>query len=161
MQEWYEADSQARLDITYEQTGAETILLVEGNETTIYRPGDNMASVIDDGQSLEFPQKPLRADLLHRLVEIENSHELTLEGETKIIDRTAYHIKAEKEGRGSYDMWIDKDNGFVLKMMMTSDEAKTEINYTSVAFDVDIPEEKWAIDLTDVYIIDWDEELEK
>ena len=77
--------------------------------------------------------------------------ELSVAGEEKVAGRNAYHIVAKQKGDqvciGKPEYWIDQENWMVLKTF--SDYHKDQqitLQYTTVDFNADIPEEALAFD---------------
>src|SRR5699024_4642831 len=78
---------------------------------------------------------------------------ISYEVEAEIAGRDSYHLvaKAKEENTlfGDQELWIDKENWMVLKMIFNTGDSKTEMVYTKIDFNPRIPADTFTLDLPD------------
>lgn len=76
--------------------------------------------------------------LLKQLAGMSKTHNITFQGEENVLDRKAYHIKAEPKQKdtilGTLDYWVDEESWIVSKAVTASKNSKTEIQYSKLDF---------------------------
>lgn len=90
---------------------------------------------------------------------ISESHETEVVGEEEIAGRNTFHLKATQKNDaalfGEQELWIDKENWLVLKMISNSGDMVTMSEYKHVDFNADITDDLFVIDLPeDVEMLD-------
>lgn len=153
MKEWRNKDGKIRVEIENQNGEEKAISVNNGEKITTYDEEQNQAIIIDDEEILEFNQPSPKAQVDFILDMIRDTHEISGKGEEKIAGRSTYHLVAtpNKENTllGKQEIWIDKENWMALKMISSSGNQKTEMVYNDIDFDVDIPVDKFALDLPD------------
>src|SRR5699024_10551899 len=99
--------------------------------------------MIDDPELLEFNQPSPKEQVNNLLEMVRDTHEISSEGEAEIAGRDTYHLvaKAKEENTlfGDQELWIDKENWMVLKMIF----------YTKIDFNTKILADTFTLDLPD------------
>lgn len=154
MKEWRSKDGKSRVEIESKEDGIEKSIAVNDGSTLVsYQINQNQAFLIDDPELLDFNQPSPKEQAMSLLEMIRETHAISTEGEEKVAGRVAYHLvaKAKEEHTlfGDQELWIDKENWFVLKMILHAGDNRTETTYTTIDFDVTIPPEKFVLDLPD------------
>lgn len=154
--EWYESDELMRYEVIDNNTDEKTITVIDGQTVLTYDERTNVAMTYNDKDMLELDNKPIKHQTRELLQSIRDTHEFTLE-ETELNDENVYYIEAVKEDAEHYEIWIDKENNFALKIITHDEDVTTEIN-TEIDKDADIPSDLFTIDLPDdVTMIDYEE----
>lgn len=78
------------------------------------------------------------------------------------MGRDAYHLIAKTNDKetlfGDQELWVDKENWFVLKMISISGDNQVDLGYIKIEFDKVFPEDTFTITLPEgVDIQDMDE----
>lgn len=160
--EWRSRDGKIRIEQESKAGEHKSIAVNDGVTLTMHLIDENQAFIFEDDleiPSLAAPSLKEQADMLLKM--IEDTHTLSVEGEEKIADRATYHLvaKPNKENTlfGDMELWIDKENWMVLKMISVNGDSSLEMVYTKVDLDVDIPSDKFTLDLPeDVDMLDLD-----
>src|SRR5699024_3882686 len=109
--------------------------------------------MIDDPELLEFNQPSPKEQVNNLLEMVRDTHEISSEGEAEIAGRDTYHLvaKAKEENTlfGDQELWIDKENWMVLKMIFNTGDSKTEMVYTKIDFNPRIPADTFTLDRPD------------
>lgn len=155
MKEWRDSGN-VRLEI--DSTDGKTISIYDGNQFIVFDEESNQAIVAQD-DSFEFPQLSMKeqADILLEL--ISESHETEIVGEEEIVGRNTIHMKAIQKNEsalfGDQEIWIDKENWLVLKMISINGDMVSTAEYKEVDLNAEITEDLFVLDLSDdVEIID-------
>ncbi|WP_307343839.1 LolA family protein [Caldalkalibacillus uzonensis] len=162
VKEWVSEDGKRRTEIE-SQDGSETSIAVNDGERLIsYQPEKKQAFVIEDPELLSFNQVSPKQQAEQLLKMIQDTHDVALGGEEEIAGRSTYHVSARAQETtslfGDQELWIDKENWLVLKMISISGDMKTELVYTKVEFNPEIPAETFTLELPDdVHILNLDE----
>lgn len=153
MREWRSDDGKARVEATNKDGSDKSIAVNDGNEFISYEVDKNQAYMIDDPELLEFNQPSPKEQANNLLEMVRDTHDISSEGEAEIAGRDTYHLvaKAKEENTlfGDQELWIDKENWMVLKMISNTSDSKTEMVYTKIDFDPEIPAEIFTLDLPD------------
>src|SRR5690625_1894696 len=153
MKEWRSDDGKARVEATNKDGSDESIAVNDGNEFISYEVDKNRAYMIDDPELLEFNQPSPKEQANNLLEMVRDTHEISSEGEAEIAGRDTYHLvaKAKEENTlfGDQELWIDKENWMVLKMIFNTGDSKTEMVYTKIDFNPKIPADTFTLDLPD------------
>lgn len=162
IKEWRSADGRVRVETSGESDENQALSVNDGTTLTLYQESLNQALVSEDGELLATmaPSPKEQANQLLKMVG--DSHEISIEGEEKIAGRDTYHLVAKANGKetllGDQELWVDKENWFVLKMISSSGDNYSEIIYTEIDFDKEIPNDIFVVDLPeDVEIQNLDE----
>lgn len=150
--EWHGNDGQIRIE-SASTTGEHKMIVVNnGTTVTMHDMDKNQAMIYEDdpeSPSMTRPSLKEQANILLKM--IEDTHTLAVEGEEKIADRASYHLvaKPKKENTllGNMELWIDKENWMVLKIISKSGDSSLETVYTKIELDIDIPSEKFTLEL--------------
>lgn len=161
LKEWRSKDGKVKVETegaTEEERG---ITVNDGQMITMYQEGLNQAFVSDDGEMIAA-LAPSPKEQAHQLLKmIGDTHAISIEGEEKIAGRDAYHLMAKANEKdtlfGDQELWIDKENWFVLKSISESGDNQTDMEYTKVEFNKEFPDETFTIELpegTDIQNLD-------
>lgn len=147
VKEWRDG-SKVRVEIESESEKAITVL--DENQFVVYDETNNTAIISEDDLT-DFTQMSMKEQAEMLLELISESHEIEMAGEEKIADRDAFYIKAEQKNEsalfGDQELWIDKENWLVLKMISVSGDLVTKAEYKKVDFNAEITEDLFTIDL--------------
>lgn len=165
MKEWRDNEGKIRIETESDNKKDQAIAVNDGKSVTMYHPDKNEAIVVDDEEILEYNQPSPKEQIDMLLDTVKDTHDISVEGEEEIVGRQTVHLIAtpKEEGTlfGKQEFWIDKENWFVLKSVSMTGNQETETIYTKIDFDVDIPADKFNLDLPeDVDIVDSDSMLE-
>jgi outer membrane lipoprotein-sorting protein len=151
MKEWRSGDGKVRMETTEADGSDESIAVNDGNTFVTYEKDKNQAYFIDDPELLAFNQPSPKEQAQQLLEMIRDTHDISNKGSEKIAGRETYHLTAKaKETNtlfGDQELWIDKENWMVLKMTFHTGDTKTEMTYTKIDFDADIPSGTFEFDL--------------
>lgn len=151
MKEWRSEDGRIRVESENEAGEEKSIAVNDGSSVITYQIDENQAIVIDDKELLEFNQPSPKEQANVLLDMIQDSHEISSEGDDEVAGRDTYHLVAEPKGEsslfGELEIWIDKQNWMVLKMISWTGNEKTETIYTTFELNADIPDEKFTLDI--------------
>lgn len=153
MKEWRNDDGRIRVEAENEAGEDRSIAVNDGTSVTTYQIDENQATVIDDEELLEFNQPSPKEQANMLLDVIKDSHEISSDGEDEVAGRDTYHLVAEPNDEnslfGKMELWIDKKNWMVLKMISWTGDQKTELVYTKLELDPDIPEDTFTLEIPD------------
>jgi len=153
MREWRSDDGKIRVEVENEAGEDRSVAVNDGSSVTTHQMDENKFIVMDDEELLEFnpPSQKEQANLM--LEQIRDTHEVSSEEDDEVAGRETYHLVAEPIENnslfGRQEIWIDKENWMVLKMIFWTGNQKMEMLYTKVDLDPDIPEEKFTLDIPD------------
>lgn len=165
LKEWVNEDGKRRTETENEDGSEQTITVNDGAKLISYQPEEKLAFVIDDSPDLLALNQLSPKQQAEKLLEmIQTSHDISEMGEEEIAGRDTYHLQAKvKNGKttlfGDQELWIDKENWMVLKMITTVGDMKAEVVYTNVNFDPEITAETFTLDLPDDVVIQDLEEM--
>lgn len=157
LKEWQFDDGRSRIESSNitkdeeEDFKTESIAVNDGELVTIYEKELNEVITIDDPEllSTETTSPKEQADIVLDMVK--DTHDVELEGEEEMLDREVYHIVAKANESdallGDQELWIDKENWFVLKTISHTGNTKVEAIYTLYEEDIDEDEDLFEIDI--------------
>lgn len=162
MKEWRTEDGKVRIEMQNIDGSGVAVSVNDGETFVTYDEEQHQAMIIDDPELISLNQQSPKEQAMHLLEMIQDTHELSSVGEEEVADRMAYHLKAKanEDGllMGDQEIWIDKENWFILKTVTKSGDDLSEMVYTTIDFDATIPEDTFVFDLPDdVKIIDLDD----
>ena len=127
--EWVAEDGKRRVETVMEETGEKAITVNDGTELITYDETTNTAyriGVTEDLKEFQDMSPKEKAEMM--LDAIKDTHKMTLVGEEKVIGRDTYHLKAEAKDKdslyGDQEIWVDKENWFILKTVANSGDIK-------------------------------------
>lgn len=149
--EWRDENGRVRLE-TYDQSGELISIVVNnGEEFIIYELENEQASIIDDPELIALNQQTPKEQTEASLAIVKDTHDLTLKDETKVAGRDVKHIVATPKDKnsliGTLELWIDKENWFVLKTINESGDFYMEVEYESIDFSAKISDDQFNVDL--------------
>ncbi|WP_282804491.1 LolA family protein [Clostridium tetani] len=143
--EWFDiSKDKIRVRIENYKKGNESnfISTNDGNKVILYMKDQNKALTMKSIDSSNVPVRSLREETKQLLDIIKKSHEIKTLGEEKINGMDTYHLKAvpkeEKSILGEQELWIDKDDWFVVKSISQSANTKILSEYTKLDFSIKI-----------------------
>jgi len=152
VKEWIGEDSKRRIEISDEKGKQQSLSVNDGENMTSYDQAQNTAivmSITDELKDISQSSPKEQAELL--LKAVKDTHDITLKGEEKILDRKTYHLVAKGKGEktlfGDIEMWVDKENWMVLKTNISTVGGDTQMEYTKIDFDAKIPDSKFKLEL--------------
>ena len=159
MKEWVSEDGKRRTETVVSNTSEKAVSVNDGEKLVSYDEANNTAYVIDmSGEEFPIQKSPKeQAEML--LNAIKNTHIITLVGEEKIVGRDVYHLKAEAKDDnvlyGDQEIWVDKENWFVLKSVSSSGDIQVSIEYSEIEFNPTFDDSLFKLELPeDVEITD-------
>lgn len=166
VKEWRQKDGKIRIETEDENGNLISIAVNNGNQVTTYEPEENQAIIIDDPEIMALNQRSPKEQADQLLGFVQDTHDLTMNGEVEIAGRNTHHLIAtpreDNSLFGKQEMWIDKESWLVLKMIHETGDHTTEVVYEEIDFGVNIGSDKFSIDLpSDVHMIDLDDVHEK
>ncbi|MEC5424761.1 sigma-E factor regulatory protein RseB domain-containing protein [Virgibacillus sp. C22-A2] len=151
MKEWRSEDGKIRVEIENQDGGDKSIAVNDGQSIKTYQMEQNQVIVIDDPELVDFNQPSPKDQANFILDVIRDTHDISTKGDEEIAGRLTYHLVADPHEEntlfGKQELWIDKENWLVLKMISTTGDQKSESVYTKVDFKAKIPAGKFALDL--------------
>lgn len=120
IKEWRDSE---RVRVEVDGVDSKSVSTYDGLQFILYDETNNQV-IIEEEDSFEFTQMSMKeqAELLLEL--ISESYETEVVGEEGIAGRNTFHLKATQKNDaalfGEQELWIDKDNWLVLKMISTS-----------------------------------------
>lgn len=164
LKEWRTADGKVRIEMDDNQTDEVVITVNDGTAITTFDAAENQVMIIEDAELVGYQASP-KEQAMQVLEMIQDTHDISSEGEEEIAGRITYHLKAKAKQDGDLfgdqEMWIDKESWIVLKLISQSSDMKSEITYTKFDYGIDIPEDKFVLDLPEgVEVINLDGEEE-
>lgn len=161
LKEWRSKDGKVKVETEGATEEEQGVTVNDGQTITMYQESLNQAFVSDDGEMLAA-LAPSPKEQAHQLLKmIGDSHTISIDGEEKIAGRDAYHLVAKAKEKdtlfGDQELWVDKENWFVLKSISESGDDRVEIEYTKVEFNKEFPDETFTIELpegTDIQNLD-------
>jgi len=159
LKEWVSEEGKRRTETQYEDGSGKNIAVNDGTKLISYQPEMNQAFLIENTELSELNQMSPKHQAEQLLKMIRDTHEITDGGEEKIAGRAAYRLIAkakEKESLlGDQELWIDKENWMVLKMVSASGDVQSEVVLTKVDLNPAIPAETFVLELPEhVQIVD-------
>lgn len=151
IKEWRSADGRVRVETSGEKEEDKALSVNDGTTFTIYQESLNQAFVSEDGELLATmaPSPKEQANQLLKMVG--DSHDISIEGEEKIAGRDTYHLVVKENDKktllGDQELWIDKENWFVLKMIASSGDSHSEVIYTKIDFNKEMTDDIFVVDL--------------
>lgn len=151
IKEWVK-DGKRRIELT----GADDehfITVNSGSKITSYDVKKNSAMIFEvDEEELATNMAPSpreQAEMILKMVQ--DTHDITVEGEEKIAGRDSYHIvaKTQKESTlmGNLELWIDKKTWITLKMISTSGDLTMVTEYKKLDLEAAIDDTQFEIEL--------------
>ncbi|MBM4765195.1 outer membrane lipoprotein carrier protein LolA [Bacillus sp. B15-48] len=151
LKEWVSKEGKRRTETENADGSNVNIAVNDGTKLISYQPEINKAFVIESEDLFPLNNVSPKEQAEQLLKLTRDTHEVTLNGEEEIAGRMAYHIiaKAEAENSlfGDQELWIDKENWFVLKIYSKSGNSEVEMVYTKIEFDADIADDIFALQL--------------
>jgi len=160
--EWVSDDGKRRIETGYGDGSGKSIAVNDGTRLISYQPETNQAFLIESSELAELNQMSPKQQAEQLLNLIQDTHEITSGGEDEIAGRKAYRViakaKDEESLLGDQELWIDKENWMVLKMVSVSGDLQSEMVLTKVEFHPDFPADTFELQLPDhVEMIDPDQ----
>jgi outer membrane lipoprotein-sorting protein len=160
LKEWVSEDGKRRV----ESMEGENINIAtfDGEKFISYNPNEKTAYIIEDKSLLSLNEISPKEQAERMLKAIRNTHEFSQGKGEKVAGRDTYHLVAKTKNKnsllGDIDVWVDKENWLVLKMISHSADVKVEMEYTKIDLNIEIPKDKFVLDLpSDVEIQDMNE----
>ncbi|WP_245580969.1 LolA family protein [Paenibacillus ginsengihumi] len=151
IKEWISKDGKRRSEAEARDGSGKTVTVHDGARLIIYQPELRQAMVSEDPELLELGLTSPKKQAEQLLQTIQQSHEIALRGEEDIAGRTAYRLTAKAKDStaliGDQELWIDKENWKLLKIVSISGNTRSETTYTKVELNPDIPAETFALEL--------------
>lgn len=151
MKEWRSEDGKIRVEAENEAGDDTSIAVNDGSNMTTYQVEENKAIVMDDEELLEFNQPSPKEQANVMLDFIRDTHDISNEGDDEVAGRDTYHLVAEPNDEnslfGRLELWIDKENWMVLKMIFWTGDQKSEVVYTKFEMGADIPEDIFTLEI--------------
>ncbi|MFE6169923.1 outer membrane lipoprotein carrier protein LolA [Viridibacillus arvi] len=152
VKEWIGKDSKRRIEISDEKGKQQSLSVNDGENMTSYDQAQNTAIVMpitDELKDVSQSSPKEQAELL--LKAVKGTHDISLKGEEKVLDRKTYHLVAKGKGEktlfGDMEIWVDKENWMVLKTNISTVGGDTQMEYTKIDFDAKIPDSTFTLDL--------------
>lgn len=161
MKEWRK-DGKTRIEMESKDESEKSISVLNAKMFITYDMNKNQVYIMEDPELLKLNQPSLKDQANFILDLIRDTHEITIEGEEEIVGRDTYHIVAKEKEKntllGDQELWIDKENWMVLKMISTSGDSQSTSTYTKIDFKEEVSEDVFTINLPDdVEVINMDE----
>lgn len=153
MKEWRSADGRVRVETAGENEDDQALSVNDGTTFTIYQESLNQAFISEDDEllSVMMPTPKEQANQLLKMVG--DSHAISIEGEEKVAGRDTYHLVAKTNEKntllGDQELWVDKENWFVLKMIASSGDNHSEVIYTKIDFNYEMTDDLFIVELPD------------
>jgi outer membrane lipoprotein-sorting protein len=162
LKEWVSEEGKRRTETQYADGGGKNIAVNDGTKLISYQPETNQAFLIENTELSELNQMSPKHQAEQLLKMVQDTHEITDGGEEKIAGREAYRLIAKAKDKesllGDQELWIDKENWMVLKMVSASGDVQSEMVLTKVDLNPAIPAETFALELPEhVQIVDLEE----
>lgn len=161
IKEWRSKDGKVKVETEGATAEEHSVTVNDGKTITMYQESLKQAFVSDNGEVLAsmVPSPKEQAQQLLKLVG--DSHSISIDGEEKIAGRDAYHLVAKANDKdtlfGDQELWVDKENWFVLKSISETGDNRADMEYTKIDFNKKFPDETFMIDLpegTDIQNLD-------
>ena len=116
---------------------------------------DSLENEVMDLNSLSgnLPQTSPQEQASEFLKSLEETHDIKMIGEEKIVNRATYHLKATAKNDanlfGDADLYIDKEKWLVLKMKVISGDSTVDVEYTKIDFKSKLADSIFKLDLPD------------
>lgn len=165
IKEWRSSDGKIRRESKSQDGDNHIILANNGRILTLYEVDQNKAYFIDDEEILSFNKTSLKDQVNMQLEIVRDTHEISTKDAEKVAGRDTHRLlaKPKKSGTlfGDLEIWIDKENWLVLKIILHAGDTLSEIIYTKIDFNVEISPDIFTVDLPeDVEIEEMLTELE-
>lgn len=151
MQEWRSDDGKIRIESEDLDGTHRTISVNNGSVLKLYELEQNKAFIIEDPKLLSLNQPSPKEQTNKLLESLRDTHEISTKQGEKIADRDTHqlHAKPIKSGTlfGEVELWIDKETWLVLKMVLHTGDAFTEMTYTKIDFNPKLSHDLFTIDL--------------
>lgn len=151
MKEWRNDEGKIRTELLGGDGEGKLVSVNDGTSVISYDQTQNQAMIIDDSEILDLNHPSPKEQVDFILEKIIKTHEISDGKEAEIAGRKTQHIIAEpKKDNNLYDkqeLWIDKENWIVLKMISVIGDETLETVYNQIDLNVNIPEEKFSLDL--------------
>lgn len=139
IREWRQGKSQR---VEFDLPEGLLLLVTDGETMYIDDENEEYAYYSNDDVFHELMMDP-KEELDMVLDMVEDTHDMKTIGEEKIAGRDTLHIRLTKQkGKkslfGEQELWIDKENWMVLKMISTSGNLRQEISYDNIDFNAEI-----------------------
>ncbi|ARF16452.1 LolA family protein [Sporosarcina ureae] len=153
LKEWRSKDGKVKVETEGATAEEQNITVNDGETITMYQASTKQAFVSDDGEMLATMAPSPKEQAQQLLKMIGDSHTISIDENEKIAGRDAYHLVAKANDKdtlfGDQELWVDKENWFVLKSISQSGDNKVEIEYTKIEFNKEFPDETFVIELPD------------
>lgn len=151
MKEWRSDDGKIRVEGGAEEDGEEVIAVNDGETLILYEVDRGQASIIDDPEVLNL-NMPSPKEQAHQLLKVvEDTHEVSIEDEEKVTGRETYKlvakVKEENALIGDLELWVDKENWMVLKIVVKLGDIESETVYTKIDFKPELTADLFSLDL--------------
>ncbi|MDV6377053.1 outer membrane lipoprotein carrier protein LolA [Sporosarcina sp. GW1-11] len=149
--EWRTKEGKFKMDMDGATAEERTVTVNDGQKITLYQESLNQALISEDGEMLAAMAPSPKEQAKQLLKVIGDTHTISIDEEEKIAGRTAYHLVAKADEKdtliGDQELWVDKENWFVLKSISTSGDDKIAIEYTKIEFGKEFPDDTFTIEL--------------
>ena len=153
LKEWRSKDGKVKVETEGGTEEEQGITVNDGQTITMYQESTKQAFVSDDGEMLATMAPSPKEQAQQLLKMIGDSHTISIDEEEKIAGRDAYHLVAKANEKdtlfGDQELWVDKENWFVLKSISESGDNRVDIEYTKIEFNKEFPDETFIIELPD------------
>lgn len=152
VKEWVGKDSKRRIEISDDKGKQQSLSVNDGENMTSYDQAQNTAIVMSLSDELKGVSQPSPKEQAEQLLKVvKDTHDISLKGEEKILNRDTYHLVAKGKGEktlfGDIEVWVDKENWMVLKTNISTIGGDTQTEYTKIDFDAKIPDSTFTLDL--------------
>jgi len=163
VKEWRKDDKSLEEVMT---DGEKMITLKDGEKVTIYDEAENMVyeTEFEEPSDLTFSSRERVEDILDLIGE---THTIEKEDDEKIAGRDTIHLVAKKKSGekslfDTQEMWIDKENWHLLKMVDHTADNLSTIEYTNIDLDPNFDDDVFVLDIPDDATFEtFDEDIEE
>ncbi|MCY6957728.1 LolA family protein [Clostridium brassicae] len=123
---------------TISKSRGKTVTTNNGEKVVIYMQEDNKALISKALENKGLTDNSQRKQAMDMLGSMKNTHEMSTLGEEDVNGMKAYHLKATPKQKdsiiGTIEIWVDKKNWFIVKLISQSGNSKIQLEYTKVDF---------------------------
>ncbi|ARD47272.1 outer membrane lipoprotein carrier protein LolA [Sporosarcina sp. P33] len=151
LKEWRSKDGKFKVETTGAAAEEHAVTVNDGKTITMYQESLHQAMISKDGEAVTA-LAPSPKDQAHQLLKmIGDTHTISIDGEEKIAGRAAYHLVAKANEKntlfGDQELWVDKENWFVLKSISASGDHQIDLEYTKIEFGKDFQDNIFSIEI--------------
>ncbi|ARK23838.1 hypothetical protein SporoP37_03400 [Sporosarcina sp. P37] len=151
LKEWRSKDGKFKVETEGAAPDEHAVTVNDGKTITMYQESLHQAMISKDGEAVTA-LAPSPKDQAHQLLKmIGDTHTISIDGEEKIAGRDAYHLVAKANEKdtlfGDQELWVDKENWFVLKSISHSGDNQIDLEYTKIEFDKEFQDDIFSIEL--------------